>query len=388
MKSVHGTHNENWSILYAKKIRGQCVNHENQNSHKPVIVHVVESFGGGVFSFLRHVINGLADYQHIVIYGVQRKEFPIDFETLFPWDVQFIPWGHAQREISLIQDFKALVLLVQILKRIHSVQKIHLHSSKAGFLGRIAAFLLGVGDKVLYTPHGASFLREDISRQKKFFYIMLERFADALSGSVICCSESECKAFKKIGIEKAVFVNNSCPPLTKCSSTARISDKVLIISSGRMTYQKNPEMFQAIAKYFAEWKNVEFLWIGGGEHEAIFCTENLSATGWVSQSQVAEIMASSDIYISTSRWEGLPISVLEAMSLGIPLLLSDCVGNCDCVKGNGFLFHSFEEATSYLEQMISDEGLRDRQKLASMNLYKESFSMEKLLGSYRSLYEK
>ena len=155
-----------------------------------------------------------------------------------------------------------------------------------------------------------------------------------------------------------------------------------------MTYQKNPEMFQAIAKYFAGWKNVKFLWIGGGEREDAFCTENLSATGWVNQFQVAEIMASADIYISTSRWEGLPISVLEAMSLGMPLLLSDYVGNCDCVKGNGFLFQSFEEATSYLEQMILDEELRDRQKYASIELYKEKFSMEKLLGAYRSLYEK
>lgn len=364
------------------------MDNENQNCHKIVIVHVVESFGGGVFSFLRHVINGLADYQHIVIYGVQRKEFPSDFEALFPFGVQFIPWVHAQREVSLIQDFKALMQLVRILKGIHSIQKIHLHSSKAGFLGRIAAFLLGLGDKVIYTPHGASFLREDISSQKKFFYIMLERFADALSGSVICCSESECKAFEKIGIEKASFINNSCLPLSKSSSPVRINDKLLIISSGRMTYQKNPEMFQAIAKYFAGWKNVKFLWIGGGEREDAFCTENLSATGWVNQSQVAEIMASAEIYISTSRWEGLPISVLEAMSLGMPLLLSDCVGNCDCVKENGFLFQSFEEATSYLEQMILDEELRDRQKYASIELYKEKFSMEKLLGAYRSLYEK
>lgn len=67
-----------------------------------------------------------------------------------------------------------------------------------------------------------------------------------------------------------------------------------------MTYQKNPEMFQAIAKYFAGWKNVKFLWIGGGEREDAFCTENLSATGWVNQFQVAEIMASADIYIDFS----------------------------------------------------------------------------------------
>jgi len=52
------------------------------------------------------------------------------------------------------------------------------------------------------------------------------------------------------------------------------------------------------------------------------------------------------------------------------------------------LFQSFEEATSYLEQMILDEELRDRQKYASIELYKEKFSMEKLLGAYRSLYEK
>ena len=159
------------------------MDNENQNCHKIVIVHVVESFGGGVFSFLRHIINGLADCQHIVIYGVQRKEFPSDFEALFPFGVQFIPWVHAQREVSLIQDFKALMQLVRILKGIHSIQKIHLHSSKAGFLRRIAAFLLGLGDKVIYTPHGASFLREDISHiqtEKVFLY-----YAGALRRCVV-----------------------------------------------------------------------------------------------------------------------------------------------------------------------------------------------------------
>lgn len=364
------------------------MDNSNQISrHKPVVVHVVESFGGGVFSFLRHIINGLTDYQHIVVYGVQRKEFPSDFETFFPRDVQFIPWNHAQREISLIQDFKALVRLVQILKGIHSAQKIHLHSSKAGFLGRIATFFLGFDNQVLYTPHGAAFLREDISKCKRSFYIMLERFADILSGRVICCSESECKAFKQIGVKKACFVNNACPPLTRTSSMKQTGNALLIISSGRMTYQKNPEMFESIAKHFLGWRNVRFLWIGGGEHEEGFCTDNLSVTGWMKPSQVADILASADIYVSTSRWEGLPISVLEAMSLGIPLLLSDCVGNCDCVKKNGFLFHSLDEAVSYLERMILDEELRERQKHASMKLYKEVFSMEKLLESYRSVYE-
>lgn len=351
------------------------------------IVHVVESFGGGVFSFLCHLINGLSDYRHVVIYGTQRKEFPSNFETFFPRNVQFIPWEYAQREVSPLQDFRALVRLVQILRKLQPVQKMHLHSSKAGFLGRMAARLLGFSNRVLYTPHGAAFLREDISGRKKQFYILLERFADRLAGDVICCSESECRAFKEIGIQDARFVNNSCPPLQVHASHQDKGKQILIVSSGRMTYQKNPGLFQSIVEHFVGWKDVRFLWIGGGEHGAGFDAENISQTGWIGPAEVAEYMASADIYVSTSRWEGLPISVLEAMSIGLPLLLSDCVGNCDCVKGNGFLFQSLEEATTQLEAMILNEGLRKEQGKASKALFEERFSMRNLLDSYRKLYK-
>ena len=74
------------------------------------------------------------------------------------------------REISIFKDFLALKELIDILKNITEKNVIHLHSSKAGFLGRIAAKIIGFNGNLIYTPHGISFLRKDISNNKKRFF--------------------------------------------------------------------------------------------------------------------------------------------------------------------------------------------------------------------------
>ena len=63
------------------------------------------------------------------------------------------------------------------------------------------------------------------------------------------------------------------------------------------------------------------------------------------------------LLISTSLWEGLPFSVLEAMELSKPLLLHNCVGNIDLVENNynGFIFNSDKEAANYIKKMLADK---------------------------------
>ena len=82
--------------------------------------------------------------------------------------------------------------------------------------------------------------------------------------------------------------------------------------------------------------NLQFIWCGDGELRAELTSPNIKCTGWMERKELEIYLANADIYLSTSLWEGMPLSVLEAMSIGLPVVLSDCVGNRDLVENNGF----------------------------------------------------
>lgn len=76
-----------------------------------------------------------------------------------------------------------------------------------------------------------------------------------------------------------------------------------------------------------------------GEDRHFLTSFNIETTGWFTEQQVQERIQQADLYLSTSLWEGMPLAVLKAMALGKALLLSDCVGNIECIKENGKIFH-------------------------------------------------
>ncbi|PVY39039.1 glycosyltransferase [Pontibacter virosus] len=354
------------------------------------VVHVVECFAAGT----AHFINLLTQYtscEHIVIHGERVDEASAEaVKAKFPEGVSFIHWQHAQREIRPGQDIKALKELIHILKNIQGIDVIHLHSSKAGFLGRAACFLLGK-KQVIYTPNGAPFARADVSPKKKSLYILLEKMANKLSGQVVCCSPSEAHSYEELGI-KTTYINNgtALPALSPATLTAKPEKTFTIVTCGRVTEQKNPALFNEIAASFVQQQDVKFVWIGEGEKEqrAILNAANISITGWLSKAEVESSVSASDLYLSTSLWEGLPFSVLEALSLGKCLLLSDCVGNKDLVKDgyNGFSFLTATEAIGKIQWLMQNrEALRQMEK-HSREWSEREFDIQIVSRQYQHLY--
>lgn len=316
-----------------------------------VIVHVVEPFAAGIATFIKLLAENMPDDCHIVVHG-ERKEVTeaIEVKKYFPKNnVKFIRWKSAQREISLLKDLKALVELTAILKRFKHADAIHLHSSKAGFLGRVGCSMVGI-DNVIYTPNGAPFLIEDISSFRTTLYKRLEQVGAVFGGKVVCTSRSERKAYAKIGI-RASYINNGTVQLEK-EDLKKIKNKneFIISTVGRIADQKNPELFNEIAQRFVEFENIKFMWIGDGSDRETLTAPNIIITGWISQEQVKRTIEKSNLYLSTSKYEGLPLSVLEAMSLKRCLLLKDCVGNRDLVRSgkNGELFTTVDEAEQHI----------------------------------------
>ncbi len=350
------------------------------------IVHIMECFAGGTFNFLVDLTSELSNEEHIVIYGTNRENTPKNFKDLFNKNVKFIEWKTAQREMKPLKDIKALWELYSILKKIDNIDVIHLHSSKAGFLGRIVSFLLGKSKKTIYTPHAISFLRLDVSSKKRKIFIWMEKFASFFGGKIVACSQSEKEVIEEQGIKNVTFINNGIKPL-EIEKKVNTSDKITIISVGRLSIQKNPKLFNDIALEFIDNPNIQFIWCGDGELKSELTSPNIKCTGWIERKKLENYLANADIYLATSLWEGLPLSVLEAMSIGLPVVLSNCIGNKDLVVNNGFLYNNKIDCIENINKLLSEKCLRIKQGKESKNLFFNNFLLKNMANNYLKVYK-
>jgi glycosyltransferase involved in cell wall biosynthesis len=372
------------------------------------IVHVVEPFASGIATFVRSLVENLQDDLHIIVHGErQHLMTSAEVKQRFPkGNVRFIRWKSAQREISFRKDTAAFMELYTILKRLKKqvhIDAVHLHSSKSGFLGRVACRMAGI-DTVIYTPNGAPFFVGN-SSFSNFLYKQLERLGSIFGGRVVCCSPSELKAYNAIGI-KALNINNGVDieerplePLPRISYKETKDKKTgypelkpgkfRIVTSGRIEDQKNPALFNAIAKYFEEFRDFEFLWVGEGADKTKLTAKNITVTGWLSTENTKALIAASQVYLSTSYFEGLPFAVLEALALKKPVLLTDCVGNKDIVNKrlNGDLFTNEDEAIIKILQYHNNRDMLQVMGEYSQQHCEQEFDVQSTFTSYRSLYK-
>jgi glycosyltransferase involved in cell wall biosynthesis len=354
------------------------------------ILHVVEPFAGGIATFLKLLTEELGDDYHIIVHG-ERKDLadPDYVKKKFPKkNIRFIHWKSAQREINPVRDIKAYFELVKILRRFSDVDVVHLHSSKAGFLGRVVCRHLGIKN-VIYTPNGAPFLIKNVAPVNTMLYNGFEKLAYLFGGRIICSSASEKDEYVKRGMD-ADYINNG----TRISKQSFIRDKgynsFRVVTSGRIVNQKNPEFFNEIAVAFADLKHFEFVWIGDGEDTAILNAPNIRVTGWLSNDGVSKEIAKADLYLSTSIFEGLPFAVIEAMSVGKCLLLSNCTGNIDLVKKgiNGEIYTNKEEAINHIIYFYLNKEITESMGLNSIEICRDYFNIEVTAMRYRMEYQK
>ncbi|WP_339008439.1 glycosyltransferase [Fusobacterium varium] len=348
------------------------------------ILHVIECFSGGVYDFVRDFIDETPNYNYTILYG-KRENLKNNFKDEFRENIDFILWKNAKREISLKNDFLALKELLNLLKK-EKFDIIHLHSSKAGFLGRVAARICNQQNKVIYTTHGISFLRKDISNKKLQLYILLEKIGNLCGGKTIACSRSEAEFIQSKGI-KCSYINNGIKLKNKeIEILKKNTEELKIVAVGRISTQKNPKLFNAIAENFIKNKNIKFIWIGNGELKEQLSSKNIKITGWLSQEEVQQQLRETDIYLSTSSWEGLSLAALQAMENSLPLVLSNCIGNIDLVKENlnGFLFETKEQAIEKIEVLIKDKEKIKELGENSYLLLKKEFDIQNMIKKYKN----
>jgi glycosyltransferase involved in cell wall biosynthesis len=348
----------------------------------PKILHIVECFSGGVYYFLKDLLNQpqMECFEMELLYGMREPLDMAEVQRDFP-RVCFTRWPAVQREIRPIRDMKALREVLGDIRRIRP-DLIHCHSSKAGALSRVAVLFGGMRQRLVYSPHGLSFLKRDDPLWKRRIYRGIEWFCSKLGGTVVGCSPSEADALREAGIPATMIQSGTAydPNLYP----KQFDSPPMVVNVGRISVPKNPSLFNEIANTLP---NLKFVWVGDGELRDQLTAPNIEVTGWKERSEIAGYLSKAHLYLSTSLWEGLPLAVLEAMSAGMPLLLSSCVGNVDLVNGeNGYLYQGKKEAIQRLIEMIEDPKRLAKLGLASRRLVEERFTLDEMARRYRELY--
>lgn len=304
----------------------------------------------------------------------------------FPESVRFVKWKHVGREIRPLSDLKALFDLMKILRPYRkSDAVVHLHSSKAGFLGRLACRLVGI-KRIIYTPHCAAFLRTDISEGKRKLYRRLEKLAGHFGGLVVGCGESEAEIYRDLGLESRAVANGIDP--AEGPEPEKATEPLEICFAGIANHQKNPALFAEIAGLCADREDLKFVWVGDGMLRNELEGKGIEICGWQDKEYVQKRLERASVYLSTAGWEGLPFGVIEAMNASCALLLHDVPGNRDCVEEgrNGRLFSSATEAAEILKEICSDPAVCRKMGSAGRKLAAERFSSSSMGEGYRRIY--
>ena len=352
------------------------------------ILHIVEAFGGGVYTFMEALLRQTSEEFEFVVAYALRPQTPEDFLERFDKKIKFIEVKHFQRSINPASDISAGFELRQIVKQ-ENPDVIHLHSSKAGFLGRV--FLNAGKYPMLYTPHGYSFMKKDDPIWKRMIYYGIEWFAGRSRALTVGCSKGEWESGKKVS-RNAMCINNGIDyrelpvPMEE-----RASDKLLVATIGRVCYQKNPEMFNRVALAMPE---ADFLWVGEGDMDDTLTAPNIVRTGWKEREETLGLLNKADAFLLLSLWEGLPISLLEAMYLKKICIVTNVVGNRDVIVHgkNGYIVENETECVELLKRIKEspeqEQTIREKAHEDILNQYNIFNMGESYAEQYRKLCRK
>lgn len=261
------------------------------------------------------------------------------------------------RRIRPASDLSAFIKIYNFIRK-EGFDVVHTHSSKAGFLGRIAGKLAGV-PVITHTPNNFAFDRPGYMAAQRVFFALLEKFAGLFCDMVMAVCEDEKNLAVRLGIlpEKKITVISNVIDISKLNFNTDVSKKRrdlgigegrrIVVSAGRLALQKSPKDFVLAAKKaLSVKKDAMFLFLGDGPllKETRTLIENNALSGYVRllgwRNDAAEIIAACDIFVLSSLWEVLPNhSLLDAMAFGKPMVITATSGARDVVVDgvNGYV---------------------------------------------------
>jgi glycosyltransferase involved in cell wall biosynthesis len=289
----------------------------------------------------------------------------------------------------------ALARLVRFI-RARGVDIVHAHGRAAGIFGRPAALLAGV--RSFYTPHGGT----PVTSVRTACYAAVDYLLSAVTHGIIAVSGTEAHALKSLcahGGRLEVIPNGVEIPSRLDSPDTRLAGPLKVVHVSRFVFQKNSGLLLDVISSLRQMGRLdafEFLLLGDGpgraEFEAGVASRGLGQ--WVkllgAVANPAPYLGGAFCFVSTSRWEGLPLALLEAMARGVPVIASDVPGNQDAVtdRETGFLYDLAAPglAAERLVQLADDPTLWEQMVRAARERAEREFSVEAMADATLRLY--
>ena len=220
---------------------------------------------------------------------------------------------------------------------------------------------------------------------KRRVFKLIESVCAKRNCTTISCSVGEHQESLKL-TKRATYVNNgiNMAELQEIiDKTEKVEHSFTVYTLGRICYQKNPTLFNEIAESLPD---VKFVWIGDGELRDQLTSENIEITGWADRSTAIRYAVNADVFLLPSRWEGLPISLLESMYMKKACVVSNVIGNRDVIHNgeNGFVCTKVEDFVKAIEECQGEvEKLTEHAYQDILKMYNTKVMAEQ----YRKKYE-
>jgi len=349
------------------------------------ILHIITNTElGGAQSVCIFLANAAAQEQNTV--AVASMPGGYLWDQLHP-DIIRYPVKTMVKPISLFPDIRCYFELKKII-RCFGPDIIHLHSSKAGALGRIAG--IKYKDRIVYTVHGFDSIR---LRHRVFLPLerLLQRYCAAIV-AVSCYDEMNLKK-EKIYTNVLTIHNGVQSPKTAVLRPFDNSGyKKVIMTVARISPQKRFDGFLTVASHH-EMQDFLFVWVGGAAGKTLDDLQqeytippNVLLLG--DYPDASSLLVYCDLFILLTNYEGLPMTILEAMAQGKVVVASAVGGIPELVDdSNGMLVKNDEDAVMAIHQLLADEEKLKQMEQISVYKYLNYFTFETMYHKYAELYK-
>ncbi|AOR24593.1 glycosyltransferase [Clostridium taeniosporum] len=331
-----------------------------------------------------HVIGRVNNKSHIPYVD---KIIPIEFE----------------KSIFSIKNFYNSIKIRKILKN-ENYNIVNLHTTLAAFFTRLSVMMLcKKPELIINTVHGYLF-DDNIQFIKKATMLSAEKFVKSVTDTIIVMNSIDYNIAKKYNLfKKNIYLIKGMGVNIKNFPSISIEKKLLIRKENNFSYKdfiliyvaefskRKNQIFllNSLKKLIDDGvKDIKLLLLGDGQmldemknySKKLDINDNVIFTGYTKKTCMYYQL--SDVCVSPSRIEGLPFNIVEAMSVGLPIIASDIKGHNDLVKPNenGYLFkyNNINEFCNYIKKLYSDKNLQYIMKIKSSK-YAKKYSIDNVL---------
>lgn len=326
-------------------------------------------------------------------------------------DIQDIDVYHNlsfERSPLKINNIKAYTQMKKILKD-NEYEIIHCHTPMGGVVTRLAAKNVKSNAKIIYTAHGFHFYK-GAPKKNWMIYLTIEKWLSKYTDCLITINEEDYATAKskKFKTKEIKLVNGVGVDFTRFSPQTKEdrekirneygydSNSLILLYAAELTYRKHQDLLiNAVSIIKNGIPNLKLLIAGVGNLEEQYKSQvsELKLDSYVEflgyRRDIPKLMKASDIVVSSSRQEGLPVNIMEAMATRLPLIVTDCRGNRDLVKNeqNGYVvdIDDIEGFANSVIKLGKSEKLRDEFSEKSLELVK-NFSLDEVMKQMQEIY--